>query len=245
MSTNQGGGGPAAGAAETHASEPTGARWLIPRLHSEKGARQVLKCLQSCVSQVSFTKRLSDAQVAAKSVTGSETKSVANVSQQEQSSEEDEDLASFGDLPTEENAQALLHHMEEKIGCKYAEDASFLDTSFEDSDEVNFEKECVIIGPSDVIDAMADFITRCVVKHPKASTLSPEKLQVALEKTIAELQRNPIKRSLWEWTLSLYRGAAFSYGVANAYTHPWIVKAVLVGMWQSIKMIATAIPLGI
>lgn len=37
---------------------------------------------------------------------------VANVSLQGQSSVEDEDLASFGDLPTEENAQALLHHME-------------------------------------------------------------------------------------------------------------------------------------
>lgn len=87
--------------------------------------------------------------------------------------------------------------------------------------DVRFEDECIVIAQSDIIDAMAEFIAQCVVLNPNAATLSPEKLQAALTKSINELQRGQVA-TLLEWSKRIYRGGAWGYGVAHAYTHPWV-----------------------
>jgi hypothetical protein len=87
--------------------------------------------------------------------------------------------------------------------------------------DVRFEDDCIVIAQSDIIDAMAEFIAQCVVLNPNAAKLSPEKLQAALTKSINELQRGQVG-TLLEWSKRIYRGGAWGYGVAHAYTHPWV-----------------------
>jgi len=101
-----------------------------------------------------------------------------------------------------------------------AEEATELDK------DVRFEDDCIIVAQSDIIDAMAEFIAQCVVLNPNAAKLSPEKLQAALTKSIHELQRGQVA-TLLEWSKRVYRGGAWGYGVAHAYTHPWVRGCVL------------------
>jgi len=110
--------------------------------------------------------------------------------------------------------------------------------------DVAFEKECVMVGEADATEAMADFIVQCVVMHPQAKELSPENLQVALTKTLGELRRSKV-RSLWTWSKAVYKGTAWTYGVVNAYTHPWVVKAILMAVWHSMRMLFVALPFGV
>ena len=101
-----------------------------------------------------------------------------------------------------------------------AEEATELDK------DVRFEDDCIVVAQSDIIDAMAEFIAQCVVLNPNAAKLSPEKLQAALTKSIHELQRGQVA-TLLEWSKRVYRGGAWGYGVAHAYTHPWVRGCVL------------------
>ena len=52
--------------------------------------------------------------------------------------------------------------------------------------------------------------------------------QAALTKSIKELQRGQVG-TLLDWSKRIYRGGAWSYGVAHAYTHPWVSAPVIWG----------------
>jgi len=209
--------------ANPRSSDPReGASWLLPQLQSPEGSEQVLQQLEACVAQSSFRRRLMSAQETARWMM---------------------EKPSLIDKP--EAAAALeplvLDPLEEGTGRPPPGEPPY----YADFDaDINFESECVVIGRTDVMDAMADFIVQCVVMHPEALSLTPLQLQTALNKTIKEMQKGRAA-TLWEWSKSIYKGTAWSYGVMNAYTHPWVIKAVLVGIWQSVRMMTAALPLGL
>lgn len=43
-------------------------------------------------------------------------------------------------------------------------------------------------------------------------------------------------RVIWDWGRSLYRWGAVSYSALQLYEHPWLVRAVVCGVWASSKM---------
>lgn len=43
-------------------------------------------------------------------------------------------------------------------------------------------------------------------------------------------------RVIWDWGRCLYRWGAVSYSALQLYEHPWLVRAVVAGVWASSKM---------
>lgn len=43
-------------------------------------------------------------------------------------------------------------------------------------------------------------------------------------------------RAIWDWGRCLYRWGAVSYSALQLYEHPWLVRAVVAGVWASSKM---------
>lgn len=220
-----------------------GAQWLLPRLNSPEGTQQVLQQLQSTVAKDSFQHRLSNAQQTARWMTDPKQGTYTEGEQTVNGSPDGDVTQSQGEAPDANDVllQQLAGEVEDLVENSPLEKKPF----YNDFDaDVNFEDGCVVIGQTDVVDAMADFIAQCVVLHPQACLLSPKQLQAALTKTINELQKSKC-RTLWEWSKTIYKGSAWTYGVANAYTHPWLIKAVLVGIWQAVKMMSAALPIGL
>lgn len=223
---------------------PDGAIWLLPRVQSPEGMQQVLQQLQSCVTQDSFQDRLTNAQKSAKYMMDSKLKKSTDVGFEPQGAAEIDHELGQAQCEAEDPNDSLLRQL---MGEGIEQPGGPLDEKpfYEEFDaDVNFEDECVVIEHTDAVDAVADFIAKCVVVHPQACNLTAAQLQVALTKTIKEMQKSR-GRKLWDWSKSLYKGGAWTYGVANAYTHPWIIKAVLVGVWQTIKLMGAALPIGL
>lgn len=58
----------------------------------------------------------------------------------------------------------------------------------------------------------------------------------ALSRCAAQAIRRSRYRVIWDWGRSLYRWGAVSYSVLQLYEHPWLVRAVVAGVWASSKM---------
>jgi hypothetical protein len=43
-------------------------------------------------------------------------------------------------------------------------------------------------------------------------------------------------RVIWDWGRCFYRWGAVSYSALQLYEHPWLVRAVVAGVWASSKM---------
>jgi len=97
----------------------------------------------------------------------------------------------------------------------------------------------VIVEKEDVIDALAAFIAGFVAAHPRASSMPPEKLQLALGAAFGELRRGGDKgqvRRLWDWGVSVYRGVSWTYGAVSAFTNPWIARLLLAAVYTSARI---------
>jgi hypothetical protein len=93
----------------------------------------------------------------------------------------------------------------------------------------------VLVSAEDAIEGMAYYIALYLSRAPEARYMEPKQLQAALRQTMTAIRRSRY-RVIWDWGRSLYRWGAVSYSALQLYEHPWLVRAVVCGVWASSKM---------
>lgn len=226
---------------------PEGANTMLPELDSTEGSTNVLQQLEETFAKESFLQRVRNTQMLTANWLYSKSDDKAD-GKGEEGGWDLVDLSSeHGDAGAPDRLpEGAMEGSPAAPNCSDSlEDEKEDKTFYEDFDaDVKFESGCVMVGQADAMEAMADFVLQCVVMHPMAAELTPEKLQAVLTKTLGELKKSKV-HSLWTWSKAVYRGSAWGYGVVNAYTHPWVVKAILMAIWHSMRMLFIAIPLGL
>jgi hypothetical protein len=64
----------------------------------------------------------------------------------------------------------------------------------------------------------------------------PRGVAAAAAADITQAIRRSRYRAIWDWGRCLYRWGAVSYSALQLYEHPWLVRAVVAGVWASSKM---------
>mmetsp|Transcript_8163 Transcript_8163/g.15129 ORF Transcript_8163/g.15129 Transcript_8163/m.15129 type:complete len:240 (+) Transcript_8163:674-1393(+) len=146
------------------------------------------------------------------------------------------------------NAPALKEVEEELLDKKQqSEDDDDENSSRANGEEAEGLSEgWELVEKEEVLDAMAMFIAAYIQAHPQASKLTPVEIQKALSVAFKELRKSKVVL-LWEWSSTIWRAGAMSYGAFSLYTQPWIVRAALQAMWCGSKLVigATATAIGL
>lgn len=206
--------------AGTQASK--GVNWLRSALGTASGTRKVYEWMQLRVEDASFLKCLEESR--GWSVLSTKSK---------------EDAL---------NAPALKEVEEELLDKKQqSEDDDDENASRANGEEAEGLSEgWELVEKEEVLDAMAMFIAAYIQAHPQASKLTPVEIQKALSVAFKELRKSKVVL-LWEWSSTIWRAGAMSYGAFSLYTQPWIVRAALQAMWCGSKLVigATATAIGL
>lgn len=93
----------------------------------------------------------------------------------------------------------------------------------------------VLVSSDDAIEGMAYYIALYLARAPEARHMEPKQLQAALRSTFTAIRRRRY-RVVLEWGRWLYRACAVSYSALQLYEHPWLVRALVSGIWASSKL---------
>lgn len=93
-----------------------------------------------------------------------------------------------------------------------------------------------VITKDDAVNAVVAAIVENVMECPEAANFSHQELQNAVANTCEALKQGRVRR-YWEWGKWVYRVCAVGTGVFQAFTHPWIAKAIMMGIWQVPKFL--------
>ncbi|GMH41878.1 hypothetical protein BSKO_09788 [Bryopsis sp. KO-2023] len=88
-----------------------------------------------------------------------------------------------------------------------------------------------VVTKDDAVNAMVAAIVQNIIECPEADQFSHQDLQNAVANTCEALKQGRVRR-YWEWGKWVYRVCAVGTGVFQAFTHPWIAKAVMMGIWR-------------
>lgn len=94
----------------------------------------------------------------------------------------------------------------------------------------------VVVTKEDAIEAMVTAIIANIVECPQVETLNVQELQKAVLATCETLKQGRMRRWM-EWGKSAYRLCAIGSTVFQVFTHPWIARAILMGIWQVPKFL--------
>lgn len=93
----------------------------------------------------------------------------------------------------------------------------------------------VLVERDDAVHAMAYYVALYLARAPEARNMDPKQLQDALKVAFAAVRRSRY-RAVWDWGRWLYRWGAVSYSALQLYEHPWVVRAIVAGVWASSRM---------
>lgn len=125
----------------------------------------------------------------------------------------------------------------------------------------------VLVEHSDVLDAVLDFLTEAVKRNPEAENWTSEQLHAALVEGLMEIRNTPAivgegtvvegehvdsatvgvggrvvgaVRALWGWGGAISSWVSTGYNAWRLYTNPWLVRALVRGLWTSCRYLVGA-----
>lgn len=160
----------------------------------------------------------------------------------------------------------LLAALEKRGEQQRSRDGSITETYYMES-EISVDGDInvgyVLVEHEDVLDAVLEFLTEAVRRHPEAEDWSSDELHAALVQGIKEIKDNPAilveadqeapsastgaavlhaggaivgaVRSIWSWGSAISGWVRTGYEAWQMYTNPWLVRAVVRGLWTSCR----------
>ena len=160
----------------------------------------------------------------------------------------------------------LLEALEKRGEQQRSRNGSVTDTYFMESEvsiDGGINAGYVLVEHSDVLDAVLEFLTEAVRRHPEAENWSSDELHAALVEGIREIKDNPMVvaeeeeqtvvaggtsavlqaggaivgavRSVWSWGSAISGWVSTGYQAWQMYTNPWLVRAIVRGLWTSCR----------
>lgn len=93
----------------------------------------------------------------------------------------------------------------------------------------------VFVDHEDVVEAMADYVTGCLIRVPATRNLNPEQMQALLAGSFAELKEQGTVTKLWAWGTFAYTTYGWSTTAFNLYRNPTYVMLVCRALWTGCK----------
>jgi len=93
----------------------------------------------------------------------------------------------------------------------------------------------VAVEESDVVEAMAEFLTLYLMQMPQSKSLAPQELVRVMSGALGELAEKGAVRRLWDWGQFLYSYYSYASITWGVYQDPAIAYAVMRAVWTCSK----------
>ncbi|KAK4352803.1 hypothetical protein RND71_028321 [Anisodus tanguticus] len=113
-------------------------------------------------------------------------------------------------------------------------------SNFEERSEIDNENY-VIISEEYVVDAVANFMARCIVSNSKARKMSPEELQKTLTKALEGTSKVERLFNIWHAAQMFYVLSTWGLAVLGLYKSRSVIKLAAKGVHKTSKMVLKAL----
>ncbi|XP_031096640.1 uncharacterized protein LOC116000910 isoform X1 [Ipomoea triloba] len=99
----------------------------------------------------------------------------------------------------------------------------------------------VIVNEEQVVDAVANFMARCVLANPKAQNMSPEQLQKSLKKGLGGMNKLETVLNIWHAGKLFYALSTWGLALAGLYSTRSVLKLAAKGVHTTSKVVMRAL----